>query len=218
MTLFPDAEYLIVSSRLIPDLDGGYTLATLAPGAPHGRGGHPRRSRAAAAHCRSGHAPVTTRATARRSRGGTSSSTPGACAICSTRPAIRAAAPRRGCARRRIPVSRIRRSSTGRSRHRKPGPILALPVIAGDPDWHISTAPVVVHAPSGSPAGVIDGFGALYRAWLAHVVTELRGEDGDRPVVVICESRQLGELLVGWDDAGRAARARDPHRPPRAAL
>ncbi len=27
---FPDAEYLILSSRLIPDRDGGYTLATLA--------------------------------------------------------------------------------------------------------------------------------------------------------------------------------------------
>ena len=30
MTRFPDAEYLIVSSRLIPDRDGGYALATLA--------------------------------------------------------------------------------------------------------------------------------------------------------------------------------------------
>ena len=30
MTEVPDAEYLVVSSRLIPDLDGGYTLATLA--------------------------------------------------------------------------------------------------------------------------------------------------------------------------------------------
>ena len=27
---FPDAEYLVLSSRLIPDRDGGYTLATLA--------------------------------------------------------------------------------------------------------------------------------------------------------------------------------------------
>ncbi len=30
MTEFPDAEYVILSSRLIPDMDGGYTLATLA--------------------------------------------------------------------------------------------------------------------------------------------------------------------------------------------
>ncbi len=27
---FPDAWYLILSSRLIPDLDGGYTISTLA--------------------------------------------------------------------------------------------------------------------------------------------------------------------------------------------
>jgi len=27
---FPDAAYLVLSSRLIPDLDGGFTLATLA--------------------------------------------------------------------------------------------------------------------------------------------------------------------------------------------
>ena len=30
MSEFPDAEYLILSSRLIPDRDGGYALATLA--------------------------------------------------------------------------------------------------------------------------------------------------------------------------------------------
>ena len=29
-SVFPDAEYLILSSRLIPDRDGGYALATLA--------------------------------------------------------------------------------------------------------------------------------------------------------------------------------------------
>ncbi|HCS59836.1 MAG TPA: glycosyltransferase, partial [Microbacterium sp.] len=28
--MLPDAEYLVLSSRLIPDLDGGYTIATLS--------------------------------------------------------------------------------------------------------------------------------------------------------------------------------------------
>ena len=28
--VLPDAEYLVLSSRLIPGLDGGYTIATLA--------------------------------------------------------------------------------------------------------------------------------------------------------------------------------------------
>ena len=35
MSEFPDAEYLILSSRLIPDRDGGYALATLARNAVH---------------------------------------------------------------------------------------------------------------------------------------------------------------------------------------
>ena len=30
MTVFPDAEYLVLASRLIPDHDGGFALATLA--------------------------------------------------------------------------------------------------------------------------------------------------------------------------------------------
>ena len=80
------------------------------------------------------------------------------------------------------------------------GRTLALPIIAGDPDWHIATAPIVVYAAAEEPVGVLDGFGELYRVWLAHVVADLRGADAERPVVVICESRQLGELLVGWDD------------------
>jgi glycosyltransferase involved in cell wall biosynthesis len=44
--------------------------------------------------------------------------------------------------------------------------------------------------------GGVAGFRALYDAWLRHVT----GGFGDRPIVVICESRQLGELIVGWDD------------------
>ncbi len=80
-------------------------------------------------------------------------------------------------------------------------PFVSLPVIAGDPDWHISTAPVLVHTQDGAVVGILDGFGALYRAWLDHVVADVRDGRPTRPVVVLCESRQLGELLVGWDDA-----------------
>ena len=49
---------------------------------------------------------------------------------------------------------------------------------------------------------MLEGFGALYRAWLEHVVSQLRERHGERPVVVICESRQLGELIAGWSDPG----------------
>ena len=64
----------------------------------------------------------------------------------------------------------------------------------------MTSAPVAVYDERGSVAGVVEGFGALYRAWLEHVVDGLRAGDADRAVVVVCESRQLGELLAGWDD------------------
>ena len=79
-------------------------------------------------------------------------------------------------------------------------PVLELPVIVGDPDWHLSTSPVVVLAADGSVAGVLDGFGGLYRAWLDHV---LATAPDDRQSVVIVEARQLGELLAGWDSPAK---------------
>lgn len=199
VTEFPDAEYLVLSSRLIPDMDGGYTLATLA-----------RARQMAAAGVAGGRGPLLltvdpgTPADHARHR-----------AIFDGRdlivePAVmrnlfdEAAAADGGAAAWLIaaahpggpdPSLEYRDIRDAASR-----PVLALPVLPGDPDWHISDAPVAVHAHDGSVAGVIDGFGALYRAWLDHVVAELRAGDPRRPVVVVCESRQLGELLAGWDD------------------
>lgn len=81
-------------------------------------------------------------------------------------------------------------------------PLIELPVIENDPAWHLTDAPVVVHAAEGGPEAdrVLAGFRGLYRAWLGHVIAELRRDDPQRAVVVICESRQVGELLVDWDD------------------
>jgi glycosyltransferase involved in cell wall biosynthesis len=78
-------------------------------------------------------------------------------------------------------------------------PVLSIPVIPGDADWHLTTVPVVVHTGDGDR--VLDGFGGLYRAWLDHVVSALRAAE-DKPVVLICESRQLGELLAHWRPEG----------------
>ncbi len=80
-------------------------------------------------------------------------------------------------------------------------PVLELPVIAGNPDWHLSTAPVVVLAADGSEAGVLDGFGGLYRAWLDHVLATAP-DDGLQSVVIV-EARQLGELLTAWDSPAK---------------
>ena len=164
-----------------------------------GRGRGARRQRTAAADRRPGHARRACPAPRDLRRAATWSSTRPACATSSTRPA----APHGGAAAwlqdaahpgEPDPALEYRRIEN------EAGPVIALPVIAGDPDWHISPAPVVVYGRDGAIAGVLDGFGELYRVWLAHLVRELRGADAGRPVVVICESRQLGELLVGWDD------------------
>ena len=198
MTDFPDAEYVILSSRLIPDRDGGYTLATLArarqmaaAGVHEGKGpllltvdpGTP------AEHARhraifGGRDLVVDPARMRNLFDEAGSADGGAAAW--LQDAAHAGEPDPALEYRRI--------------ENETGPVIALPVIAGDPDWHISPAPVVVYDHHGAVAGVLEGFGELYRAWLAHLVWELRRADAGRPVVVICESRQLGELLVGWDD------------------
>ncbi len=78
--------------------------------------------------------------------------------------------------------------------------VLSLPVIRDDPRWHLTRAPVVVRGGNGSR--VLAGFGALYMAWLTRVVADLRARaaDDQRSVVVICESKQVGELIADWAD------------------
>ncbi len=197
---FPDAWYVSLSSRLIPGLDGGYTIAALQ-----------RARHMADAGVDGGQGPVLLTVD------------PGTRA---DHDAHRAEFARRGLlddpARLRNLFDEASDPAGGAAQWLRaaahPGEadpaldyrvvagadgaaVVELPVVAGDPDWHISTAPVVVRGRDGSVAGVIDGFGALYRAWLAHVVSDLRARR-DRPVVVVCESRQLGELLAGWEDPG----------------
>ncbi|WP_439591747.1 glycosyltransferase [Microbacterium sp.] len=192
---FPDAEYVILSSRLIPDLDGGYTLATLA-----------RARQMAAAGVHGGRGPLlltvdpgtsTDHARHRAAFDGRD---------LVTDPSVmrnlfdEAAAPTGGAADWLIEAAHPGDPDPSLEYRSVADAAVDLPVIVGDPDWHISTAPVVVRHADGSVAGVLDGFGALYRAWLDHVVTGLRVGNPDRQVVVVCESRQLGELLAGWDD------------------
>jgi glycosyltransferase involved in cell wall biosynthesis len=196
---FPDAEYLILSSRLIPDRDGGYALATLArarqmaaagvhdglgpllltldPGTPAEHAQH----RAAFA----GRDLVVDPARMRNLFDEAAAGHGGAAAW--LRAAAHPGEP--------DPALEYRVITDAGAR-----PVVGLPVIAGDPDWHVTSAPVAVYDERGAVAGIVEGFGALYRAWLEHVVDELRAGDADRPVVVVCESRQLGELLAGWDD------------------
>ncbi|MFB8145744.1 glycosyltransferase [Microbacterium sp. NPDC056003] len=79
--------------------------------------------------------------------------------------------------------------------------VLSLPVLE-DPLWHLADAPIVVPTPGGHRW--LRGFRALYIAWLTHLADQRRAAAGapDRLLVVICESRQIGEALVDWDDPG----------------
>lgn len=180
----PDARYLILTSRLIPGLDGGFTVATLQragllasmgavpvllsvdPGTPADHAQH-RRDFALRGH---EHAFRNLFDDA-------------AGDLAWLRDASAPGRASDGVEYRTIP------DADG-------SPLISLPVISGDPDWHLSTANVVVHAASGDR--VLAGFGGLYRAWLDHVVADA----ASGPVVVVCESRQLGELLASWRPAG----------------
>ncbi|MFS0852793.1 glycosyltransferase [Microbacterium sp. 179-I 3D4 NHS] len=192
----PDAEYLVLSSRLIPDLDGGYTIATLS-----------RARQLAGAGVADGLGPQlltfdpgTAEDHARHretfvSRGMlTDASRLRNLFDEATDPGGGAAAWLRKAADPVLYASegveyRVLRDAASR-------PFAALPVIAGDPDWHRTVEPVQVYDAAGQVIGGVPGFGGLYRAWLAHLVAGF----GERPIVVICEARQLGELISEWSD------------------
>ncbi|MDZ5145866.1 glycosyltransferase [Microbacterium testaceum] len=186
---FPDAWYLILSSRLIPDLDGGYTIATLA------------RARQMA---QAGAEPLLLTVD------------PGDADAHSVQRAIfvdRGVASASGIFRNLFDDAVDADGGAaawlrGAAHAGDADPALEYRLVAGgavdlpvviDPDWHLATAPVVIRDAAGGAVGVIDGFGALYRAWLTHLADRLRAQD-ERPIVVICESRQLGELIAGWGD------------------
>ncbi|MCG7416320.1 glycosyltransferase [Microbacterium sp. ACRRU] len=189
--LFPDAWYLILSSRLVPDLDGGYTISTLARARQMADAGAPPLLLTVDPGTADAHAAHRAEFVAR-----------GAAAASEVfRNLFDEAVGADGGAAEWLRAA---------ARPGEPDPTLEYRSVAGgavdlpnvvDPHWHLSSAPIVVRDAKGVAAGVVGGFGALYRAWLAHVVAELR-ERVDRPVVLICESRQLGELLVEWDDPG----------------
>ncbi|MBD8219302.1 glycosyltransferase [Microbacterium sp. CFBP 13617] len=191
MTLgdFPDAWYLILSSRLIPDLDGGYTISTLA------RAGQMAEAGAAPLLLTVDPGTVDAHAAHRATfveRG-----------VAAASGMFRnlfdeAVAPDGGAAAWVRQAAREGGADPAFAYRSVAGGAIELPQVA-DPDWHLTTAPIVIRDAAGEPVGVIDGFGALYRAWLTSLASGLRAEN-DRPIVVICESRQLGELIVGWGD------------------
>lgn len=192
----PDAEYLTLSSRLIPDLDGGFTIVALSRAqqlAEAGAGGglgpqmltfDPGTAADHAAH-RQTFVDRGALSDVSRMRNLFDEATDAAGGAASW---LRAAADPSLDVAEGIEY-RVLSDPEGR-------PFLALPVIPGDPDWHITQASVRVYDAAGADIGGLVGFGALYRSWLQHVAGQL----GDRTIVVICESRQIGELIADWSD------------------
>lgn len=81
-------------------------------------------------------------------------------------------------------------------------PLLTLPFVP-QADWWRAPEPIIVHDEHGAPAAVLggrheSGFGVLYRLWVQRIVADERAA-GSR-VVVLAESKQVGELLVGLGD------------------
>ncbi|MDX2401016.1 glycosyltransferase [Microbacterium algeriense] len=192
----PDAEYLVLSSRLIPGMDGGYTIATLArarqlAGAGVAGGAGPQLltfdpgTSADHAQHRQTFAEQGALVDPSRMRNlfDEAVTSEGGATGWLREAADPAVAPDPDV------EYRVLVDAAGR-------PFAALPVIPGNPDWHLTDEPVLVYGAAGEVVGALHGFRGLYRAWLEHVVATL----GDRPVIVICESRQLGELVADWDD------------------
>lgn len=214
---FPDAAYLIVGSRLIPGVDGGYTVATLqrarllaASGVDQGRGpllltvdpGAPAEHAAHRAEfARRG---LITGADRMRNLFDEAAAPEGGAASWLRDAALRDPAdlhpdpgdPDPADPDRGDPDLGYRAVTDAADR-----PVLDLPVVA-DPDWHTSTAPIVLRDAAGAPVGTIPGFGALYRAWLDRVVAGIRAQRPGMPVVLVCESRQVGELIARWRPPG----------------
>ena len=194
--VLPDAEYLVLSSRLIPGMDGGYTIATLTrarqlagAGVAGGAGPQlltfdPGTAADHAAHRRT-FAEQGALVDPSRLRNLFDEAVAGAGGAADW---LRAAADTAVSPDADVEY-RVLADPEGR-------PFAALPVIPGNPDWHLTEEPVLVYDADGAVAGALHGFRGLYGAWLAHVTAAF----GDRRIIVICESRQLGELIADWSD------------------
>ena len=183
MTALPDAEYLVLASRLLPDRDGGFTISVL------------RRALDMAA---AGAAPTLL------------TIDPGETA---DHDADRAEWVRRGLLSSAPEALRnlfddARADPSWLRAAALPGPVpdsawpyraitdasgavvLELPVVSGDPAWHLTAAPVRVWR-DGDIVGWLPGYAGLYRAWVNAVAAR-----SGKPVVLLCEARQVGEALV----------------------
>jgi len=180
--LLPDARYLVLASRLVPDRDGGFTISVLRRALDMVAAG----ASPALLTFDPGEADAHDADRAEWARRGLLADDTALQNLFDDARAdpswVRAAANPSP-----IPVSewpyRPIADAAGAT-------VLELPVIAGDPAWQLADAPVRVWDDAG-PIGWLPGYAGLYRAWINAVAAR-----ADAPVVLVCEARQIGEALV----------------------
>ncbi len=218
--LLPDASYLILASRLVPGLDGGFTVSVMRRAADIAAVtgewpllltvdlGEDHDADRAEWH-RRGLLPDPARLRnlfddARADRSWLRDAVDAADARADVKSAPRAqlrqdvaGGPESGGADAILPELR-----TGRRliRDAAGDPLLEIPYGGDAATWHLTEDPVTVFD-RGRPVGTLRGYRELYRVWIDHVAAEARAGD-DRPVVLLCEARQVGEVLVD-DGASR---------------
>ncbi|TDN87500.1 glycosyltransferase [Microbacterium sp. BK668] len=180
--LLPDAHYLVLASRLLPDRDGGFTISVL---------------RRALDMAEAGAGPLLLTIDPGESEDHDSDriewvrrgllSEPDALRNlfddARADPAwLRAAAVSAPIPEAEWPYRPITDASGAT--------VLELPVVSGDPAWHLTEAPVRIWT-DGEPTGWLPGYAGLYRAWINALAAR-----ADKPVVLVCEARQVGEALV----------------------
>ncbi|MGZ0711617.1 glycosyltransferase (plasmid) [Coraliomargarita sp. W4R53] len=182
MAVLPDAEYLVLASRLVPDRDGGFTISVL-------RRALDMASAGATPTLLTFDPATTAEHDADRDEWIRRSLLNDASRVRNMFDAARAdsswllSAALTGA----IPESpwpyRAITDDAGNT-------VMELPVISGDSTWFLSEAPVRVLS-GGVVVGWLPGYASVYRAWINAVASR-----ASKPLVVICEARQLGEALM----------------------
>jgi poly(glycerol-phosphate) alpha-glucosyltransferase len=180
--LLPDANYLVLASRLVPDRDGGFTISVLRRALDMSAAG----AQPLLLTIDPGDTDAHDADRAEWVRRGLLGSPDGLRNLFDDARAdaswLREAALRSPIPETEWPYRAITDAS-GTT-------VLELPVISGDPAWHLSDAPVRIWG-DGQLIGWLPGFGGLYRAWLNALAAR-----ADKQVVLVCEARQVGEALV----------------------
>ena len=213
---FPDAAYFIIASRLRPGLDGGYTVATMRRALDFEQGGvtptiltvelapdvdELRRQFIALG--------LATPRTVMRNLYADLRDNPSAlrafAATATSRDAAPGSAPEAGAdglvevtasdtrGPWRITTSAADGETLSTTYLDAVGrPLLRIPYVSGRADWHRADIRIDVLDERGNVAGQLAGFGALYRFWVESVLAE----SGADRAVVVCEAKQVGELLA----------------------